>query len=83
MPEKPLRFTRHARNRMRKQEVRRHLVETCVSAPELVTSSILGRKNHWRRHDEGYLRVTIAEENEALVVATVTIRRNLPEEMPR
>ena len=83
MPEKPLRFTRHVRNRMRKEEVRPPLVETCVSSPELVTPSILGRKNHWRRHEEGYLRVTIAEEDEALVVVTVTIRRKLPEEMPR
>ena len=83
MPEKPLRFTRHARNRMRKQEVRRQLVEECVSSPELVTDSILGRKNHWRRHDEGYLRVTMGEEDEALVVVTVTIRRTLPEEVPR
>jgi uncharacterized protein YuzE len=53
---------------MRKQEVRRDIVESCISSPELVTDSILDRKNHWRRHEEGYLRVTIAEEDEALVV---------------
>ena len=83
MSEKPLRFSRHARNRMRKGEVRRNVVELCVDTPEFVTDSVHGRKNHWRRHDEGYLRVTIAEEDEALVVVTVTIRRKLPEEMPR
>ena len=81
MPEKPLRFTRHARNRMRKEGVRPLAVEVCVSSPELVADSIVGRKNLWRRHGEGYLRVTIAEEDEALVVVTVTVRRKRPEEM--
>ena len=71
---------------MRKGEVWRNVVELCVDAPEFVTDSIHGRKNHWRRHhwrrhDEGYLRVTIAEEDEALVVVTVTIRRKLPEDV--
>ena len=51
VPKKPLRFTRHARNRMRKLELPRHSVETCVDTPDLVTGSILGRKNHWRRHE--------------------------------
>ena len=66
---------------MRKGEVWRNVVELCVDAPEFVTDSVHGRKNHWRRHDEGYLRVTIAEEDEALVVVTVTIRRKLPEDV--
>jgi hypothetical protein len=83
LPEKPLRFTRHARNRMRKEGVRSLVVETCVRGPEHVTASILGRKNLWRRHEEGYLRVTIAEEDETLVVVTVTVRRRMPEEMLR
>jgi hypothetical protein len=65
---------------MRKHELPRHSVETCVDTPELVTGSILGRKNHWRRHEDGYLRVTIAEEDQALVVVTVTVRRKRPEE---
>lgn len=65
---------------MRKEEVGRHLVEMCVSVPKRVTDSILGRRNYWHRYGEAYLRVTIAEEEEALVVATVTIRCKGPEE---
>jgi hypothetical protein len=56
-------------------------VETCVRSPEEVTDSVSGRRNLWRRHGKGYLRVTIAEEDEAVVVVTVAIRRKMPEEI--
>ncbi len=65
---------------MRKGEVATISVEACVRAPERVTDSILGRRNYWGRYGESYLRVTIAEEEEALVVVTVTIRRKGPKE---
>lgn len=75
MQQKPVRFTRHARNRMRKEEVGREVVEVCIRSPESITESIKGRRNYWRRHEEGYLRVTIADEEARAVVVTVTVRR--------
>ena len=80
MPDKPLRYTRHARNRIRWHALDRDLIETCVSGPDQVTPSVFGRRNYWLRFETSFLRVTIAEEGDALAVVTVAVRRRGPGE---
>ena len=78
MPDKSFRFSRHARNRMRRDDVVAESVYECVRGPESVTESVFGRRNYWRPYGGGYLRVTIAEEDEVLVVVSVVVRRKGP-----
>jgi len=78
MPDRPLRYTRHARNRMRWHAIGRDLVEMCVSNPHQVTPSVFPRHNYWLRLGTSFLRVTIAEEEDALAVVTVAVRRRGP-----
>jgi hypothetical protein len=78
MPDKPLRYTRHARSRMRWNAISSDLIETCVSSPDQVTPSVLARRNCWLRLGDSFLRVTIAEEEDALAVVTVAVRRRGP-----
>jgi hypothetical protein len=68
---------------MRAHAIGRDLVEKCINAPEQVMPSVLGRSNYWLRFGESFLRVTIAEEEDALVVVTVTVRRRRPREGTR
>ena len=78
MQEKPFWFSRHARNRMRRDHVPREAVEECIVRPEAVISSVLERKNYWVPHEGGYLRVTIAEEPDRLVVVSVVLKARGP-----
>jgi hypothetical protein len=80
MADKPLRYTRHARNRMRWHGISSDLVETYVGNPDQVTQSVFARRNYWMRFGASFLRVTVAEEGDVLAVVTVTVRREGPGE---
>jgi hypothetical protein len=68
---------------MRAWVIEQDLVETCTKNPEQVTPSVFGRSNYWLRRGQSFLRVTIAEEADALVVVTVIVRRRGPGETAR
>jgi len=68
-----LRFTRHARNRMRRDRVDEEDVRHCIDEAEARIASIKGRINYTRRYREGTLRVTAVEEGGDQVVITVTL----------
>ncbi len=68
----PLRFSRHARNRMRLWKIAEADVRMALEKPEDVTPSYRGRKNAWKQFGKSWLRVTYAEEAKATVVVTVT-----------
>ena len=81
-----LRFTRHARNRMRRYAVTAEDVETVLLQPLLLMSTEKGRTNAWcsptealREGGYAWLRVTFIEEAGRTVVITVTPRRRGPE----
>lgn len=68
---------------MRAWAIEQDLVDMCINNPERVTPSVFGRSNYWLRRGESFLRVTIAEDGDALVVVTVTARRRGPGETAR
>jgi len=72
---KPVRFTRHARNRMRWYAVSQ---EAAVRSPDATTAGNGQRVNYWRRLDASFLRVTAVEEIESIVIITVTLRSRGP-----
>ena len=80
MQDKPFWFSRHAKNRMRRDKVAPEAVEDCVTAPDLVKASISGRMNYWKRFGTAYLRVTIAEDPDQLAVVSVVVKGKTPDE---
>ena len=77
---KPLRFTRHARNRMRRDRIGAELVQACLDVPEATTATIKGRTYYWRKHNDEYIRVTAIEEEGIFAIISVTLRRKGPPE---
>ncbi len=67
-----LRFSRHARNRMRLWKITESDVGAVLDEPEDVTPSYRGRKNAWKPFRGAWLRVTFAEAGKVTVVVTVT-----------
>jgi hypothetical protein len=76
-----IRFTRHARNRMRLYRLTEADVSDALRQPHHVTPTSRGEQHAWKHVPTGWLRVTYVEEHQTLVVViTVTVRRRGPEE---
>lgn len=75
---KPVRVTRHARNRMRQHRIDEELVQLTLQAPDWEEPSIEGRINRWKRIGERFLRVTYKEEAERIVVISAVFKRTRP-----
>ena len=63
---KPIRLTRHARNRMRWHEIDLELIEQTPGTPDWWERSVGGRINCWKRLQGRYIRVTYREEPEEI-----------------
>jgi hypothetical protein len=71
-------FSRHARNRMRRDGVSRELVESILTEPDLQEPSVNKRVNAWGRTSLGWCRVTYVDEGNQRTIVTVTIKRRGP-----
>jgi hypothetical protein len=78
VPWQHLYFTRHARNKMRWYRVSLEDVKRCIDVPEVKTVGSSGKINCWTKLGKNFLRVTVTEEGNRLIVITVTIRRKGP-----
>jgi len=76
---KPLRYSRHARNRLRLWRLNPDVVADVINEPEAVTPSVRGRCNAWKRVERRWVRVTFVDEGAEIAVVTVTVRRQGPE----
>ena len=74
---KPLFFTRHARNRMRKYGITRHDVESVLEVPDLTEPDDDNHLNASKLLVNGVIRVIYVEETNRIVIITVTPRRRL------
>ena len=72
-----IKYTRHAKNRMRWRRISQQEVEDCIANPDVTEASTTGRINAWRAVDQGYVRVTFRDNDEILVI-TVVRKRNGP-----
>ena len=75
-----IRFTRHARNRMRLYRVTQAEVTDALRQPDRVTPTSSGEQHAWKQIPRGWLRVTYAQEGQGSLVITVTVGRRGPEE---
>ena len=72
---KPVRYTRHARNRMRLHRVTAAEVESTIQQPEHLELSAEGRLNAWVKISEKFLRVTYKEELDNFLVISAVKRQ--------
>ena len=76
-----VRFSRHARNRLRWQRLTRADALAVLEAPDWTEPSYAGRVNHWKRVRRGWLRVSTAIERSRTIIVTVTLRDRRPKGM--
>lgn len=65
---------------MRWRDIPIELVEETARVPEWQEVSMGGRVNRWRRVEGKFLRVTVREEAERIVVITAALKRTRPGE---
>jgi hypothetical protein len=75
---RPIRITRHARNRMRWHRISEELVQVTSRAPEWEEPSVAGRVNRWKRVENRFLRVTCRDELERIVVISAVFKSRGP-----
>ena len=73
---KPIRYTRHARSRMRQHHIDEESVALAVREPDQLLSSIKSRYNALKRIDDRIIRVTFLEQAEHILTITVSPRRH-------
>ena len=76
---KPLYLIRHARNKARRWRISQAEIEEAIATPAATTPSVGNRVNCWHRWRGAWLRVTIEEQIDRMLVITVTPRRTGPE----
>jgi len=72
---KTIKYTRHARNRMRLHGISENEVESAIKKPEYFGPSIEGRFNAWVEAAGRFLRVTYKEEENRFVVISAVKKR--------
>ena len=72
---KPIKYVRHARNRMRLHRITETEVKSTVEKPEHLEPSVENRFNAWIETSGKFLRVTYKEENDNLVVISAVRKR--------
>lgn len=72
---KPIKYDRHAKKRMKDREVTEEETEVTIKNPDFCEQSIKGRINAFKFTGGRYLRVTYKEEDDHILVITVTIRK--------
>jgi hypothetical protein len=72
---KAVRLTRHARNRLRWRDIPIELVEQTARVPGWEEASRGGRINRWKRVEGRFLRVTVREQPDRIVVITAAFKQ--------
>jgi len=72
---KELRYTRHAKNRMRWHKITESEVESAIQHPDSVEPSMAGKVNVWIKTSDKFLRVTYKETDKILVITAVKKRK--------
>jgi hypothetical protein len=72
---KAIRFTRHAKNRIRWHKISEAEVISAIDKPQHLESSIQGRINAWTETFGKFLRVTYKEEGDRILVITAVKKK--------
>ncbi len=72
---KHVKYSRHAKRRMSERGVNEEEAALTIDNPELMERSVKDRKNAYRFINGRFLRVTFKENDDHILVITVTIRK--------
>lgn len=72
---KPIKYTRHAKNRMRWHRITEIEVESALKVPEFLEPSVENRLNAWMKSSDKFLRVTYKEESDRFLVISA-VKKN-------
>jgi len=72
---KPIKYTRHAKNRMRWHRIIEAEVESAIQKPEFLEPSIEGGFNAWIKASDKFLRVTYKEETNRFLIITAVKKK--------
>ncbi len=70
-----IKYTRHAKNRMRWHQIEEAEVELAVQQPDFVEPASEGRLNAWKKISEKYLRVSFKQEKEKIIIITAVKKK--------
>ena len=71
-------FTRHAKNRMRRDKVDQADAGDCIRIPDFERQQDTGKTEAWKSYQGGYLKVVYQEEGGESIVITVTLKKKRP-----
>jgi len=71
-------FTRHAKNRMRRDKIDQADAEDCIRNPDFARQQDAGKIEAWKSYQGGYLKVVYREEGGGSIVITVTLKKKRP-----
>jgi len=74
-PMKPVKFTRHAKNRMRMHGLSESEVLSAIEKPEFLEPSVGERINAWITTPDRFLRVTYRDEEYGICVITAVKKK--------
>jgi hypothetical protein len=72
---KPVKFTRHAKNRMRMHGISDSDVLSAIEKPEFLEPSVGERINAWIKTPDRFLRVTYRNEKDGIFVITAVKKK--------
>lgn len=72
---KDIKYTRHAKNRMRCHQITNTEIESAVNNPDFMEVISEGRVNAWMKVSEKYIRVTYKKESDKIYVITAVKKK--------
>ena len=72
---KDIKYTRHAKNRMRSHKITNAEIESALKEPDFIDVTSAGRVNGWKKVAEKYLRVTYKQESDKILVITAVKKK--------
>lgn len=72
---KMIKYTRHAKNRMRLHRITEAEIESAINNPDFIEPSPEGKLNVWKKVSEKYLRVTFKEDAGKVLVITAVKKK--------
>jgi len=70
-----IRYTRHAKNRMRFHKITEFEVETAINEPDFIEPFIENRSNVWIKVSEKFIRVTFKRESDEVLIITAVKKK--------
>jgi hypothetical protein len=72
---KEIKYTRHAKNRLRWRKITEAEIESAINQPDFFEPTLEGRLNAWLKLSDKYLRVTYREVSGKIMVISAVKKK--------